>query len=60
MDHFEYLMVMVSIILGLGTTQTLRGLSKMARSPTRFLPATLWVIGLYCRRAEFDLGQTQK
>ena len=47
MTHYEYLMVMVSIILGLGATQALRGLSKIARSPTRFLPATLWVFGLF-------------
>ena len=47
MTHYEYLMVMVSIILGLGATQALRGLSKIARSPTRFLPATLWVTGLF-------------
>ncbi len=31
MDHFAYLIVMVSIILGLGATQALRGLSKMCR-----------------------------
>lgn len=32
MEIFEYLMVMVAIILGLGVTQILRGLSKIARS----------------------------
>jgi hypothetical protein len=32
MSIFEYLMVMVSIILGLSITQVLRGLSKIARS----------------------------
>jgi len=32
MDHFEYVMVIVSIILGLSLTQVLRGLSKLARS----------------------------
>jgi hypothetical protein len=47
MTHYEYLMVMVSIILGLGATQALRGLSKIARSHSRFLPATLWVTGLF-------------
>jgi hypothetical protein len=31
MDFFEYLMVMVSIVLGLGTTQLLRGLGKIVR-----------------------------
>jgi hypothetical protein len=35
MSIFEYLMVMVSIILGLSITQVLRGLSKIARSSQR-------------------------
>jgi len=39
---FEYLMVLVSIILGLGITQTLRGLSKIARSDAPYLALTLW------------------
>jgi hypothetical protein len=39
---FEYLMVLVSIILGLGMTQVLRGLSKIARSDAPYLPLTLW------------------
>lgn len=47
MDIFEYLMVMVSIILGLGATQTLRGLSKIARSSTTFLPLTIWSVTLF-------------
>ena len=42
MTLFEYLMVLVSIILGLGMTQTLRGLSKIARSDAPYLPLTLW------------------
>lgn len=42
MSIFEYLMVLVSIIMGLGLTQALRGLSKIARSDTRCLPLTLW------------------
>jgi len=32
MSHFEYVMVIVSIILGLGLTLVLRGLSKLMRS----------------------------
>jgi hypothetical protein len=47
MEIFEYLMVMVSIILGLGVTQTLRGLSKIARSPKTYLPVTIWAITLF-------------
>jgi hypothetical protein len=41
MTIFEYLMVMVSIILGLSITQALRGLSKIARSSRRSLVVTL-------------------
>ena len=47
MDLFEYLMVMVSIVLGLGVTQALRGLGKLARSPSSFLPMTIWAITLF-------------
>jgi len=36
MEIFEYLMVMVAIILGLGVTQILRGLSKIARVVNMF------------------------
>lgn len=46
MTLFEYLMVLVSIIVGLGMTQALRGLSKIARSGSRYLPVTLWVCTL--------------
>lgn len=47
MTHFEYLMVMVSIILGLGATQALRGLSKLAQSAQPFAPVALWSITLF-------------
>ncbi len=47
MSHFEYLMVMVSIILGLGATQALRGLSKLAQSSQPFAPVALWSITLF-------------
>ncbi|MEE8308142.1 MAG: hypothetical protein V3R81_12815 [Gammaproteobacteria bacterium] len=47
MDIFEYLMVMVSIILGLGATQALRGLSKIAQSSRTFLPLTIWAVILF-------------
>ena len=46
MTIFEYLMVLVSIILGLGMTQALRGLSKIARSDAPYRALTLWVIVL--------------
>jgi hypothetical protein len=42
MSIFEYLMVLVSIILGLGMTQTLRGLSKIARGDAPYVVLTLW------------------
>ncbi len=44
MTIFEYLMVMVSIMLGIGVTQTLRGISKIVQSPQAFLPLTLWAL----------------
>jgi len=40
-------MVMVSIVLGLGVTQTLRGFSKITRSSTTFLPLTIWATTLF-------------
>ncbi len=40
-------MVMVSIVLGLGVTQALRGFSKIARSSSTFLPLTIWATTLF-------------
>ena len=47
MTIFEYLMVMVSIILGLSITQVLRGLSKIARSPQRSVAVALHGVFLF-------------
>jgi len=47
MTIFEYLMVLVSIIMGLGITQVLRGLSKIARSQRADLTVTLWAVTLF-------------
>lgn len=47
MEIFEYLMVMVAIILGLGVTQTLRGLSKIARGSKPFIAVTIWALTLF-------------
>ncbi len=47
LDLFEYLMVMVAIILGLGVTQTLRGLSKIARGSKSFIAVTIWALTLF-------------
>ena len=42
MEIFEYLMVMVAIILGIGVTQALRGLSKIACGSKPFVAVTIW------------------
>lgn len=47
MTIFEYLMVMVSIILGLSITQVLRGLSKIARSSQRSGVAATYGVFLF-------------
>lgn len=44
MTLFEYLMVMVALILGLGATQILRGLARIARSSRRYVVVTLWAV----------------
>jgi hypothetical protein len=47
MDLFEYLMVMVSLIVGLGLTQVLRGVGRIVRSSRRFSVVTLWAVFLF-------------
>ena len=47
MSIFEYLMVMVAIVLGLGATQLLRGLGKIVSGSRRFAPVTLWAVTLF-------------
>ena len=47
MTIFEYVMVIISIILGLGIAQLLRGFSKIARSETRDHGLTLWAVLLF-------------
>ena len=46
MTHFEYIMVMVSIIQGLGITLALRGFSHLVRSPHREPVVLLWAVFL--------------
>ena len=46
MSHFEYIMVMVSIIQGLGLTLALRGISRLIRSRQREPAVLLWAIFL--------------
>ena len=43
MSQFEYIMVMVSLILALAVAQALRGLSEVAISEKRFWPHTVWI-----------------
>ena len=49
MTLFEYISVMVSIVLGLSLAQLLNGVSQVARNSGRisaYLPHTLWLINL--------------
>jgi len=43
MSQFEYIMVMVSLILALAVAQALRGLSEVVTSERRYTPHTVWV-----------------
>ena len=47
MTIFEYLMVLVSIIMGLGMTQVLRGASRIARSKKRYSAVTIFTLLLF-------------
>jgi hypothetical protein len=62
MSLFEYLMVLVSIVMGLGITQVLRGLSKIARSRSAYSVLTLWALLLFYQHvqswwARWDLNE---
>ena len=46
MSHFEYIMVMVAIIQGLGITLALRGISRLIRSSRREPVVLLWAVFL--------------
>ena len=64
MDHFEYVMVIVSIILGLSLTQVLRGLSKLARSAQPSVIVVLWAFLLFLLHLQvwwafWDLNQVK-
>ena len=64
MTHFEYVMVIVSIILGLGLTVVLRGLSKLARSENPSAVVVIWgffllLLFLQTWWALWDLKQIQ-
>ncbi len=53
MTIFDYLMVLISIVLALGVTQILTGLSKLLRSQQRYAPVGLWGIALFLVHAQF-------
>lgn len=44
MSIFEFIMVMVSLILALGLAQALRGVTEFVTSPKRYLPHGLWLL----------------
>ena len=65
MEIFEYLMVMVAIILGLGVTQVLRGLSKIVRSEHPSSIVATWATLLFILHVQlwwafWDLGQVEQ
>ena len=65
MEIFEYVMVMVSIILGLGVTQILRGLSKIARGEHPSSIVTIWAALLFALHLQvwwalWDLHQVEQ
>jgi hypothetical protein len=47
MTIFEFLMVLISIVLALGVAQLLRGLGVYVRSRRRFAPAVIWGLTLF-------------
>jgi hypothetical protein len=46
MTQFEYIMVMVALILALALAQALRGLSEILTSRDRYWPHTLWLVNM--------------
>lgn len=47
MTIFEFLMVLISIVLALGVAQLLRGFGIYVRSRRRFAPAVIWGLTLF-------------
>ncbi len=62
MTIFEYLMVLVSIVLALGLTQVLRGFSKLVRAERRYAPVALWGVALFLVHAQvwWELWDTRQ
>ena len=44
MTQFEYVMIMVSLILALALAQALRGLSEIVTSNKRYWPHAIWLV----------------
>ncbi len=53
MNNFEYLMVLVSVLLGLGLAQVLRGVSNLLRSERRHVPSVMWGFALFLSIVQF-------
>ena len=50
MDHFEFILVITSVIFALAVAQVLSGVSRLAQSRSNirfFLPHSIWVINLF-------------
>lgn len=50
MDHFEFILVITSVIFALAVSQLLSGVSRIAQSKSRiqfFLPHSIWVVNLF-------------
>jgi hypothetical protein len=53
MNNFEYLMVLVSVLLALALAQVLRGLSHLLRSERRHWTSALWGVALFLSMVQF-------
>lgn len=50
MDHFEFILIITSVIYALAVAQILAGISRIAQSSSAvrlFLPHTIWVLNLF-------------
>ena len=50
MDHFEFILIITSVIFALAVAQVLSGVSRMAQSKSEirfFLPHSIWIINLF-------------
>mgnify|MGYP001101864332 CR=1 FL=1 len=52
MSKFEFVMVVVAILLGMSLVQTIRGLGSAVRSQSRYVPLTLWLVVLFIQHVQ--------